>query len=82
MSDRRSISDVEIFDGTEKLKRNLEKPILKDTVWIPPGGLAVIRFLAENAGWFSYIKMYSKSVVSDIKIILNIYFKSQERLTG
>ncbi len=32
------------------LKRNLNKPIIKDTVTVPVGGYTIIRFVADNPG--------------------------------
>ncbi|XP_069954298.1 uncharacterized protein [Cherax quadricarinatus] len=38
------------LDQEGKLLRNLEDPVMKDSVSIPPGGYTVVRIAAENSG--------------------------------
>lgn len=36
----------------DQLKRNFFHPIMKDTIMIPPGGYAIVRFHAQNNGYW------------------------------
>lgn len=36
------------------IKYNFNNPVLKDTVIIPDGGYAVLRFMAENPGIWAF----------------------------
>lgn len=48
-----SRSQLEDMDARGELRRNLIKPPFRDTITIPDGGYAVIRFTASNPGfWF------------------------------
>ena len=37
-----------------KIVRNLKNPILKDTVSVPDAGFTLIRFLADNPGFWLF----------------------------
>lgn len=52
MGDGVSVDQIKRMDKEGKLKRNLINPPLKDTVTIPAGGYTVIRFYAENPGFW------------------------------
>lgn len=43
-------SKVMKLDVEGKLVRNLESPVMKDSVTIPPGGYTIIRLVADNPG--------------------------------
>lgn len=46
-----SKAEVVKMDSDNRLiERNLEDPVLKDTIRVPKNGLVIIRFLATNAG--------------------------------
>lgn len=46
-----SINDIKKWDSERNfVKRNFKKPVLKDTISIPRNGLAILRFVASNAG--------------------------------
>ena len=40
------------MDKRGEIKRNLINPPIKDTVVVPDGGFTVIRFLADNPGYW------------------------------
>ena len=40
------------MDKRGEIKRNLVNPPIKDTVMVPDGGFTVIRFLADNPGYW------------------------------
>ena len=40
------------MDERGEIKRNLVNPPLKDTVMVPDGGFTVLRFLADNPGYW------------------------------
>jgi L-ascorbate oxidase len=41
---------IKTLDANGKLKRNLERPPLKDTIAVPEGGYLILRFVADNPG--------------------------------
>lgn len=43
---------IEEMDEEGNLKRNFYKPIIKDTVVIPPKGYVIVRFIADNPGFW------------------------------
>jgi laccase len=44
---------VKKMDEKGQLKRNFDRPIMKDTIAVPTSGYAIIRFIADNPGlWF------------------------------
>ena len=50
------------MDEEGKLKRNFERPIMKDNVAIPQQGYAIIRFIADNPGfWMLHCHLDSHS---------------------
>ena len=40
------------MDRRGDIRRNLESPPVKDTVGVPDGGFTIIRFLADNPGYW------------------------------
>lgn len=40
------------MDENGKIKRRLSGAPAKDTITVPDGGYTVIRFVANNPGWF------------------------------
>ena len=40
------------MDERGEIRRNLVNPPLKDTVMVPDGGFTVLRFLADNPGYW------------------------------
>jgi L-ascorbate oxidase len=46
------IQDIINLDNENKLKRNLENPPFKDTIQIPSGGYTIIKFHANNPGYW------------------------------
>lgn len=49
-----TIEKVKEFDKAGLLKRNLKNAPLKDTVTVPDGGYTVIRFKADNPGYWLF----------------------------
>ncbi|XP_066951999.1 LOW QUALITY PROTEIN: uncharacterized protein [Macrobrachium rosenbergii] len=50
-----SLADVIALDEAGGIVRKLENPVLKDTVTLPDGGFTIIRFTADNPGyWFMH----------------------------
>lgn len=49
-----SVDDVKKMDEDGKIKRNFNRPPVKDTITVPVGGYTVIRFLADNPGTWIY----------------------------
>jgi FtsP/CotA-like multicopper oxidase with cupredoxin domain len=45
---------VQRWDREGKIVRNLEDPPLKDTVAVPDGGFVVLRFWADNPGYWLF----------------------------
>ena len=43
---------VVTMDERGEIRRNLVNPPLKDTVMVPDGGFTVLRFLADNPGYW------------------------------
>jgi L-ascorbate oxidase len=59
-----NMKDIKEMDRQGKLKRNLDRPPIKDTVTVPSGGYTIFRFYAENPGfWFMHchIDFHSES---------------------
>ena len=61
-----TIDKVKALNDAGNITRNLETPPLKDTVAIPDAGFTLIRFVADNPGfwlihstttWFEYMGM-------------------------
>ncbi|XP_072946321.1 uncharacterized protein [Epargyreus clarus] len=49
-----TIEEIKAFDEAGLLKRNLKNAPLKDTVTVPDGGYTVIRFKADNPGYWLF----------------------------
>lgn len=49
-----SAEEVQNLDRLGRLKRNLVNPPIKDTVTVPDGGYTIIRFLADNPGFWLF----------------------------
>lgn len=49
-----TIEQVKAFDKAGLLKRNLKNAPIKDTVTVPDGGYTVIRFKADNPGYWLF----------------------------
>ncbi|CAK9302423.1 unnamed protein product [Gordionus sp. m RMFG-2023] len=47
-----SVHEVKKLDQHGKLKRDLKSPVIKDTVAVPNGGYVIIRFVADNPGYW------------------------------
>ena len=47
------------LDAQGMLVRHTESPLVKDTVWLPNNGYVVLRFVADNPGWFTKFKLLS-----------------------
>jgi L-ascorbate oxidase len=45
---------VQEMDSKGLLKRNFDKPLLKDTIVFPTHGYAIIRFIADNPGFWLF----------------------------
>ncbi|RXG53142.1 Laccase-14 [Armadillidium vulgare] len=42
------------MESEEKLSKNLEFPVQKDTISVPQGGYTLLRFLADNPGFWIF----------------------------
>ncbi|XP_031635309.1 laccase-1-like [Contarinia nasturtii] len=49
-----SLEEVKMLDKTNKIKRRLKGAPKKDTITVPDGGYTVIRFLADNPGFWLF----------------------------
>lgn len=47
-----SVADVAALDAAGGITRKLDDTVKKDTVTIPDGGYTIIRFTADNPGWW------------------------------
>lgn len=54
LSSETTIDDVKAFDEAGLLTRNLKNAPIKDTVTVPDGGYTVIRFKADNPGYWLF----------------------------
>ncbi|KAM3962212.1 uncharacterized protein ACR2FA_003712 [Aphomia sociella] len=54
LANETTIEEVKAFDKAGLLKRNLKNPPIKDTVTVPDGGYTVIRFKADNPGYWLF----------------------------
>ena len=60
------------MDEQGELKRNFERPIIKDTIAVPLQGYAIIRFIADNPGfWMVHCHLDSHSD-SGLMMILKV----------
>ena len=58
------LSDIMSMEQNGTLKRNLDNPPIKDTVMIPNGGYAVVRFVADNPGtWMVHCHLELHSAI-------------------
>lgn len=48
-----TVAEVEALDKAGGIERKLTDTIMKDTVNIPSGGYTVVRFIADNPGWWA-----------------------------
>ena len=49
------MEEVKKLNEDGKIKRNLVNPVQKDTIAVPDGGFAILRFKADNPGfWFTH----------------------------
>ncbi|XP_050537356.1 uncharacterized protein LOC126903292 [Daktulosphaira vitifoliae] len=49
-----SVEEIEQMDREGKIKRNLLTAPLKDTVTVPDGGFTIVRFIADNPGYWLF----------------------------
>ena len=57
------------------ITRHLENPVLKDSVQVQGDGYTIIRFLADNPGWwFFHCHKIFHVAVSCCKVVVNIFF--------
>ncbi|XP_053620154.1 uncharacterized protein LOC128680776 [Plodia interpunctella] len=54
LANETTIEEVKAFDEAGLLKRNLKNPPIKDTVTVPDGGYTVLRFKADNPGYWLF----------------------------
>ncbi|KAK3597474.1 hypothetical protein CHS0354_041893 [Potamilus streckersoni] len=54
LNDSTSVQEVMRLDAEGKLPRKLTKAVSKDTVTIPDGGYSILRFLADNPGFWLF----------------------------
>ncbi|XP_059056219.1 uncharacterized protein LOC131850085 [Achroia grisella] len=54
LANETTIEEVKAFDEAGLLKRNLKNAPIKDTVTVPDGGYTVIRFKADNPGYWLF----------------------------
>lgn len=58
-----TVEKIKRHDQEGRINRKLNKAPLKDTLSVPSGGYTVIRFLANNPGWYSSLYYYYLIVV-------------------
>ena len=50
------------MDDEGKLKRNFDRPVIKDTIAVPLQGYTIVRFIADNPGfWMAHCHLDSHS---------------------
>ncbi|CAG9792346.1 unnamed protein product [Diatraea saccharalis] len=54
LANETTIDDIKAFDEAGLLKRNLKNAPIKDTITVPDGGYTVIRFKADNPGYWLF----------------------------
>jgi L-ascorbate oxidase len=54
LANETTIDEIKAFDEAGLLKRNLKNAPIKDTVTVPDGGYTVIRFKADNPGYWLF----------------------------
>jgi len=66
------MSDIQQMDEMNLIKRNLDRPPLKDTVTVPVGGYTIIRFITNNPGtWLFHCHLDFHSEVG-MSIIIKV----------
>ncbi|CAF0954234.1 unnamed protein product [Brachionus calyciflorus] len=45
---------VRQYDRMGQLRRNFDRPVIKDTVTMPNGGYTIVRFVADNPGYWMF----------------------------
>jgi L-ascorbate oxidase len=66
------MSDIKALDNRGLLKRNFDRPPIKDTINVPTGGYSVIRFIADNPGlWLLHCHMEAHAE-SGMSMILKV----------
>ncbi|KAG8230257.1 hypothetical protein J437_LFUL009795 [Ladona fulva] len=60
------------MDRKGKLPRNLVDPVVKDTVFIPSGGYAVLRFKADNPGYWLLHDQHISHSAWGLNVILHV----------
>ncbi|MPC44193.1 Laccase-4 [Portunus trituberculatus] len=53
LGDQTSVAEVQALDEAGHIKRRYEDAVEKDTVNIPHGGYTIVRFTADNPGWWA-----------------------------
>lgn len=48
------MSEIKEMDKNEMIKRNFDRPPIKDTVTVPVGGYTIIRFVTDNPGTWMF----------------------------
>lgn len=69
-----TIEEVKAFDEAGLLKRNLKRPPIKDTVTVPDGGYTVLRFKADNPGYW----LFHCHIEFHVEIGMGLVFKVGE----
>ncbi|XP_047510342.1 laccase-like [Pieris napi] len=49
-----TVDEIKAYDKAGLMKRNLKNPPLKDTVTVPDGGYTILRFKADNPGYWLF----------------------------
>lgn len=65
-----SEDSIRKLDDEGKLKRNFSRPMIKDTISLPLQGYVILRFIADNPGfWMLHCHMESHSETGMMMII-------------
>ncbi|CAK9305091.1 unnamed protein product [Gordionus sp. m RMFG-2023] len=54
LASKTTIEEIKRRDRQGLLKRNFQSPVYKDTVAVPEGGYVILRFLADNPGFWMF----------------------------
>ena len=66
-------NEVQILDNNGKLKRNLNnRPTIKDTVTMPRGGYTIIRFVADNPGFWMFHCLIESHSDPGMKVLIKV----------
>lgn len=60
------------MDSRGELKRNFDRPVIKDTVAVPLQGYAIIRFIANNPGFWMFHCHLDSHSDSGMMLILKV----------